>query len=166
MSRKSTEKKWTSPDGLLWIEGWARDGLTMAQIAERMGVSEATLYRWVKRYPEMDEAIERGRGPADVEIENALHRLAKGYIVKLKKPVKLRTEIQEEGRGKSVKERIEYVEEEVYVKPDARAQIHWLQNRKPGQWGKGPKVEAEIKSDEALSIMAEVRRQMGADNDS
>jgi hypothetical protein len=41
-------KYWSSHDGLLLIEGWARDGLTNEQIAHNMGIITQTLYRWKK----------------------------------------------------------------------------------------------------------------------
>lgn len=35
---------WITPDGLLLLEGWARDGLTDEQIAHNIGVNVKTLY--------------------------------------------------------------------------------------------------------------------------
>jgi transposase len=41
---------WLEPEGLLLLEGWARDGLTEEQIAHNCGVNAATLYDWKKRF--------------------------------------------------------------------------------------------------------------------
>ena len=39
-------KEWLEPDGLLRIEGWAKDGLTLDQIAHNMGIGVSTLNTW------------------------------------------------------------------------------------------------------------------------
>ena len=43
---KSIVENWLTPDGLLLLEAWARDGLTDEQIAKNMGVSVKTLYNY------------------------------------------------------------------------------------------------------------------------
>ena len=43
---KAKYAEWLTPEGLLKIEGWARDGLTDEQIAKNMGVSVSTLNNW------------------------------------------------------------------------------------------------------------------------
>lgn len=40
--------EWLTKEGLLKIEGWARDGLTDEQIAEKIGIQRQTLYDWKK----------------------------------------------------------------------------------------------------------------------
>lgn len=45
MARKGKYEEWITPEGLLKIEGWARDGLTDEQIAESMEYSERTIRR-------------------------------------------------------------------------------------------------------------------------
>lgn len=36
---------WLTPEGLLKLEAWARDGLTDEQIAKNVGISRETLYQ-------------------------------------------------------------------------------------------------------------------------
>lgn len=45
---KPKSEDWITEEGLLLIEGWARDGLTDEQISHNMGISVRTLYRWKK----------------------------------------------------------------------------------------------------------------------
>nr|WP_275583088.1 PIN-like domain-containing protein [Gracilibacillus alcaliphilus] len=41
---------WITEEGLIKIEGWARDGLTDEQIAHNIGIRTSTLYEWKKRF--------------------------------------------------------------------------------------------------------------------
>ena len=72
-------QEWLTPDGLLRINAWARDGLDMEQIATKCGgVSRETFRRWIKTMPDIAFAVSRGKEPFDIDVENALHR-AGGY---------------------------------------------------------------------------------------
>lgn len=42
-------EEWLTEEGLLLIEGWARDGLIDEQIAGNMGISTSTFYEWKKK---------------------------------------------------------------------------------------------------------------------
>ena len=106
----------------------------------KMGISPSSFYDLMKRFPEILEAVKKGKAPVDVEVENALLKSALGYYVTLKKPVKLKTERQKPGAGKIVEERIEYVEEQIYVAPQNTAQIFWLKNRRPDRWSNDPQA--------------------------
>ena len=48
---KATE--WLEPEKLLLLEDWARQGLFDEQIAKNMGISEATLYNYKNKHPEI-----------------------------------------------------------------------------------------------------------------
>nr|DAD70858.1 MAG TPA: terminase small subunit [Siphoviridae sp. ctvok7] len=69
---KGKYQRWLEPDGLLLLEGWARDGLTDEQIAENIGVTATTLYEWKNRFPEISEALKKGKEVVDYQVENAL----------------------------------------------------------------------------------------------
>lgn len=43
-------KEWLTKEGLIKIEGWARDGLTDEQIAHNIGISRKTLSDWKNKY--------------------------------------------------------------------------------------------------------------------
>lgn len=66
-------------DGLLQLAAWARDGLTNEQIANNVGITATTLYEWINRYPEISEALKRGKAIVDIVVENALLKRALGY---------------------------------------------------------------------------------------
>lgn len=75
---KGKYQRWLEPDGLLLLEGWARDGLTDEQIAENIGITATTLYEWKNRFPEISEALKKGKEVVDYQVENALLNKALG----------------------------------------------------------------------------------------
>lgn len=42
------------------IEGWTRDGLVMSQIAEKLGISKTTLYKYMQEHSELSERLKKG----------------------------------------------------------------------------------------------------------
>lgn len=111
-------KDWLEGDGLLKLEGWARDGLTDEQISRNMGIAYSTFREWKKKYSAFSAVLKRTKDVVDREVENALFRRAMGYKY---------DEVTYE-RGEEVKR----VTKE--VAPDTTAQIFWLKNRKPAEW--------------------------------
>ena len=82
MSKKQGPGKyydWITEEGLLKIEGWARDGLTDEQISHNIGIHPSTLYDWQKKYSEIAEALKKGKEVIDRQVENALLKRALGY---------------------------------------------------------------------------------------
>lgn len=76
---KGKYEYWLSKEGLLLIEGWARDGLTDEQIAHNMGISRSTLNEWRKKYSDISDTLKRGKEVVDRQVENALLKRALGY---------------------------------------------------------------------------------------
>lgn len=141
---KGKYKEWLDPEGLLRIEGWARDGLVDEQIAQNIGINPATLYDWKKKYPEISKALKKGKEVVDRQVENALLKRALGY-----KYEEIKTEKTEEGKKVTVT-----VKE---VVPDTTAQIFWLKNRKPDQWRDKQQIEhsGEIRNNPYESLTTE-----------
>ncbi len=73
---KGKYEYWKSHDGLLLIEGWARDGLTDEQIAHNIGIRRETLWSWRKQFPNIDNALKKTKEVVDREVENALYKKA------------------------------------------------------------------------------------------
>lgn len=73
---KGKYEYWISEDGLILIEGWARDGLTDEQIAHNIGIRRETLWNWRKQYPNIDNALKKTKEVVDREVENALYKKA------------------------------------------------------------------------------------------
>lgn len=125
VGRRGKYEDWLTEDGLLKVQGWARDGLSNEQIAHNMGVSAKTLCEWQNRFGEFRNAIKKGKEVVDREVENALLKRAMGYetVEEVKEPVEDKdTGLTEMRVTKRVKKQIA---------PDVTAQIFWLKNRKP-----------------------------------
>ncbi|KIQ83542.1 phage protein [Bacillus sp. L_1B0_8] len=118
---------WLTKEGLLKIEGWARDGLVDEQIAKNIGISRATLSNWKKKHPLITRALARGKEVVDREVENALLKRALGYTYE--EVTVLRQEVEE-----GVFESVEAKRVKRQVPPDTTALIFWLKNRKPDTW--------------------------------
>ena len=133
---------WLTAEGLTLIEGWARDGLFLEEIAYNMGINRSTLYKWQRAYIPIGNALKKGRAVADRKVENALFNRAIGGDV---------TEVKvTEGKdGKSV------VTTTKHVPADVTACIYWLKNRKPDEWNdrKTVTVEADLEALEPLADM-------------
>lgn len=121
--------KWLTPDGLMMLEAWTRDGFTNAQIAiNKMGVAEKTLWKWRKDYPEIEEAMSRGREFIDYKVENALLKAALGYEVEEVKTI-IESRPDKDGNRPV---RIEKVVKQ--IAPNTTAIAIWLNNRRPNKW--------------------------------
>ena len=65
-------------DKLILIEGYARDGATEKNISEALGISQNTLINMKKEYPDIGNALRKGKEIVDYAVENALLRRALG----------------------------------------------------------------------------------------
>lgn len=128
--------QWLTEEGLLRVQGWARDGLTDKDIAHNMRIGVSTLKEWKNRFDKIREALRIGKDSADRVVENALYKSATGYTITVRKPVRVRTVEYDPVTGRKTREdeRWVAVEEEVHVPAQVTAQIFWLKNRKPEQW--------------------------------
>ena len=114
---------WMTDEGLEIIAGWARRGLTDADISHNIGISVRTLIDWKRKYPAINACLKNSKDLADTIVENALFRKATGYKTK-------DVSYKADNDGNLVP--VSAVEKE--VPPDTTAQIFWLKNRRPDLW--------------------------------
>lgn len=158
---------WLTPEGLLRLEAYARDGLTDEQIAHNLGITTSTYYEWKKKYSEISEALKRGKEVVDVQVENALLKRALGYSFNEDKYISVQMDQAEyyekldEYMNKYKYEHPDATDSELMIvreqfpktkmvlverktkdiAPDTTAQIFWLKNRKPIEWRDKQSVE-------------------------
>ena len=130
---------WLTPEGLLILEGWARDGLVDKQIAENIGISERTFAEWKASYSAISSVLKKGNEVVDRQVENALLKRALGYTY---------DEVTSEGGVEKKR-----VTKEVL--PDIRAQIFWLKNRMPEKYLDKQSIELSKPIDESVREMEE-----------
>jgi hypothetical protein len=130
--------EWLTEDGLLRLSAWMRDGLTYEDIAHNMGISNTTRKVWRKKYPAIASALTRSREVADIIIENALYKRARGYDYT--------EEIWERKVDKVTGEESMVLVKrmEKHMPPDTTAQIFWLKNRKTDVWRDKREVSADV----------------------
>ena len=59
--RNAKSAKFRTPEGLQRLEEWSRKGLCDAAIARKCHADPKTFWKWRHRYPEIEQALERGR---------------------------------------------------------------------------------------------------------
>ena len=115
--RKSLYESQVKPK-LSTIEGMYREGHTLDEIADYLGIALSTLCNYKNQHPELDEALKRGNQDAVYEVENALFKSACGYYY-------TEQELTKSG---------EVVEVTKYAKPNTTSMIFWLKNRAYDKW--------------------------------
>ena len=141
--------EWLEEDNLMLLECWARDGYTFQDIANRIGISISTLRGWRVQYPDIDNALKKGREIIDYKVENALLKSALGYKTK---EVKVTTTIR---YGKTVETIKEVTDKE--QAPNVSAIQCWLYNRLPNKWKKNRDQIIDL-NDEDTKIQVTVTR--------
>ncbi len=141
VERMAKYEEWLLEDGLIKLEGYARNGLTDEQIAKNMGINRRTLTDWKKKFAPISLALKRGKEVVDFQVENALLKRALGYSY-----------IKETNGRRLNKETGEYEfvlleTVTVEVPPDVTAQIFWLKNRIPERWRDKKELNLEGKID-------------------
>lgn len=151
-------KKWLEPDNLTRLRSWARDGLTNEQIAKKIGVRRQTISEWSKKYPDIADALKKGKEVVDSEIEDSLISVMKKHtitttqykmvkkddfnlkaerskfanIYKLDHPNATKNEILiATAENVEVYEKIPISKTVTEVDPNTSAIIFWLKNRRP-----------------------------------
>lgn len=135
---KGKYEYWLTLEGLLKLEGWARDGLTDEQIAGNIGISRSTLNQWKEKYPDISDTLKRGKEVVDLQVENALLKRALGYEYE---------EVSEKYESGTLTEKKVTKKQ---VVPDTTAQIFWLKNRRPDKWKdkQDVQVSGELKEEQ------------------
>ena len=138
---KGKYEYWLTPEGLLKIEGWARDGLTDEQISRNMGIAYSTLRSWRDKFSAISAVLKKGKEVVDRQVENALLKRALGYEYE---------EVKEKFEGNVMTERTVTKKE---VIPDVTAQIFWLKNRKRETWADRQNIEISQPIDDSIKEM-------------
>lgn len=158
---KGKFENWITEDGLLLLKGWARDGLTDEEIAKKMGINVATLYRWKDKYCEVCEALKKGREPVDVILEDTAFERATQW-----RTVKEVTRALQFNRESGKKELVVIKEIEKKVPPDSTLLIFLMKNRMKDKYGDRQQVEisGQLDTNPFAGLTEEQLRKLAKDN--
>lgn len=190
---KGKYEEYLTEEGLLKLEGWARDGLIDEQIAEKIGIRRETLYDWKKKYPNISNALKAGKEIVDRKVENALLKRALGYEYveskyamvameenelydaredyihrfKMANPEATDDDIRRERESFMPYKKVLIEEKTKEVSPDANAAKWWLMNRKPDVWRDRQHVQHDgtVKIDNPFTGLTDEQLRKLADDD-
>ena len=129
MARPSVAKEVVDKN-LKKIAKWAESGLTMAQIAQNLGISESSLYKQQSLNSELMQTLKNARLKSVETLENTMFKCACGFVETVIKHEKVKRIEYEDGRKVREYEDIVEYPEQMYFKPDMTAAIFLLKN-----WG-------------------------------
>jgi len=119
----------------------AQTGKINEEIAKEIGICKKTLHLWKNKYPEVDEALARGKEEPNKTVEQDAYDCAHGYYYT--------EELAHFHKGKWRKTIIRK-----YVPKNSVAAMFWLKNRMPDKW----KDKHEIDFGEHLDKVVEAFR--------
>jgi len=144
---KGKYEHWLRKENLALLESWATER-TDLELAEKIGITRSTLYQWIKTYPDISDAISRGRTDARkcAEVEETLGKRATGYTIELQKAIKVKRVEYDETTGRRLREveTVEYAIEQQHVPADVQAIKFFLTNRAPERWKNHVEVDGTI----------------------
>lgn len=137
------------------VEGWARQGKTIKELADMLGVGERTVYAWKSAHPQFAQAIRAGARESNGEILKSAFEQARGYTRRVSEVVKLKEEFIDEKSGKKLtRERAEIVEYDKYFEPDGRVTRFMLTNRMRDEYREKQQDEQAQDKEIHISIVA------------
>lgn len=104
-----------------WVTALVKNGATIPEIAEEMGVDRATIFRWSNKHPEFCDSLKIPKEEANERVVRSLFERALGYThdevdIRVCNGVVVKTPIKK------------------HYPPDTSAAIFWLTNRCRDQW--------------------------------
>ena len=140
----------------LLIESLLQNGINQTEIIKMLKITPEIYHYWVKNYPEVQEAIKKGKEPVDLKVVNALYKSAMGYAVK---EVTTKTHTLTASDAKLIEEGYEdrvpkedVIVREKHIPPNVIAQIFWLKNRLPNDWKDDHSLDISSKSTYSITL--------------
>jgi DNA-binding XRE family transcriptional regulator len=155
---KSNRKKfehWMTPDGMLLVKAWARNGLTDEELATKLGIVRSTLNVWKLKYPAFADLLVKTKEIVDVTVENSSIMAATGYEYTEQQAFKVKETIYDPETGKKVRdiENVVVVDLKRWQPADIKAIIWWLKNRDKENWKERQVLEL---NDNQIQLLMEI----------
>ena len=148
MARANKPKKYEillKKDNMLLIAGWLRDGMSIEQICNNLGVSRNAWGEAIHASEEFAWLSTRTKAVVDREVENALYKRAIGY--------EYDETTKEYEMGFLVKKKVVHKVQP----PDVAAQIFWLKNKRPADWKDRREVDNTVALDKLDEVLGQIK---------
>lgn len=130
-------------------EDYAKELLTDAQIAAKLGIHISTFIDWQKKYSEFSEAIKRGKAVSNVALVQAMKKSAEGYEVEESETtVILDKNKNPTGYRKTTRKR--------YIPPSTTTQIFLAKNRMPEDFRDVNRHEVDLRGQIKVNTLADL----------
>lgn len=151
MTRHNKVNYFRSKEGLLLLESYARQGMTMAEIARNINVNVLTLGAWREKYPTINYVLSQTREVVVATLESAALKSALGYTTTVAEPQVIKKEIRNSS-GKIIgrEEIVVYVKRQIHIAPEIHMQQFLLKNLAPDRYKGDAKAIAEAMNEENI----------------
>ena len=146
----NTVEFWLGEEGQALLASWARDGLGVKEISQKIGVTSRTLSKWIVKYPKIREKVYSTRQVIDAKVEEAILKKALGFET---------TEVRQVKKANGDEELTAVTK---LVPPDISACSMWLKNSCPEKWSDAKEPDGS-KVDEILSRLDKDAEEDGGD---
>lgn len=124
-------------------------GATDKELANFFSVSEQTLNKWKKDFPEFIESLKKGKSIADANVASKLYNRAIGYDFEEK-----HFDLKRQDKD-SPSQLVETKRIKKHMPADTTAAIFWLKNRQPEKWRDKKEVDAKVNLSDELESMTD-----------
>lgn len=122
-------------------------GTSEKEIANYLGISYTTWKTHKRKIASFSAVVKESRGKAIEDLEKAMFNSALGFTKTVKKAMKLKEVVYENGKRLKETERIEFYEEEIYIPPSVACAQFLLKNWAKDKYSNNP-AELEVKKKE------------------
>ena len=130
-------------------EEYAKEGCLDKQIAERLGVRADTFCRWQTKYPQLAQALKRGREVANLELKRAMLKTASGYDVEEEETTVI---LDKNKKPKSYRK----TSRKRHVPPNPTMQIFLAKNRMPDEFRDVNRHEVDLRGQLQVNTLADL----------
>ena len=130
-------------------EDYAKELLTNAQIAAKLGISHETFCQWQNKYIEFAEAIKRGKAVSNVALVKAMQKSAEGYYVEEEDTV---VYLDKNKQPKSYSR----IKKKRYIPPSTTTQIFLAKNRMPEDFRDVNRHEVDMRGQLQVNTLADL----------
>ena len=134
---KSYYKEWLDSGQLkhilMLVQKWRGEGAGIDEIAEKLGVTRATVFEYQKKYSDFADALKKGKEIQDGEVENSLIKECIGYYYD--ETTTTTTAIIDKATGEITNlQKVETKTIKRYARPNTSSIAYYLNNKIPNKW--------------------------------